>query len=551
MASGGGRSKLVVAAVVGNPPLARLVLAYVLMITAEFGQWLALMVYAYGRGGAGEAALVVVLQLVPSMLLAPLISAHMARVGAGRLLAGAYLAAAVTLAGCAGAILSGAPAAVVYAAAIGFSIALGVSRPMHQVLMPELVRRPAELTSANVASSWGEGAGTLAGPALGGLLISLQGPGLACAALSSLCLCAASLAAVRPVAATGEQERDGGLADLLSAARVILSRPGTRTLVAFPAGVAAIEGAIDLLVVVLAVQVLALGPGAAGYLSAAFGAGGLLGAGAAVMLVGRRLALPLAGAALLGGLALGGLALTSSALVAVLLLALVGCARTVQGVAAQTLLQRSTPLEVVVCAFALIESMRDAGTMLGVLIVPPLIAFGGPAAAFAALACLAPAAVLLGARRIRLIDGEASIPVVQMAALRSLEIFASLPPAPLEALAHQARYVTAPAGAAIVTEGEEGDSYYAVTDGSVRVTQDGRELRRLHGGAGFGEIALLHPVTRTATVTATSDATLLRVERDAFLTALGAHPAVASAAERVAAGLLGDGALAASGAPGG
>jgi hypothetical protein len=105
-------------------------------------------------------------------------------------------------------------------------------------------------------------------------------------------------------------------------------------------------------VVVLAVQILAIGPGAAGYLSAAFGAGGLLGAGAAVLLVGRRLAQPLVAAALVGAVALGALALASTVLVAVVLLVIVGATRSVQSVAAQTLLQRSTPLDVIVCAFA-------------------------------------------------------------------------------------------------------------------------------------------------------------------------------------------------------
>ena len=158
--------------------------------------------------------------------------------------------------------------------------------------MPLVVRHPDELTAANVATSWGEGVGTLVGPALAGVLISVDGAGLACAVLAGLCLSAALLAGVHPVraAAQNTEEEVGVLGDLLAAARVILSRPNTRALIAFPAGVAAIEGAIDLLVVVLAVQILAIGPGAAGYLSAAFGAGGLLGAGAAVLLVGRRLA---------------------------------------------------------------------------------------------------------------------------------------------------------------------------------------------------------------------------------------------------------------------
>ena len=58
-------------------------------------------------------------------------------------------------------------------------------------------------------------------------------------------------------------------------------------------------------------------------------------------------------------------------------------------------------------------------------------------------------------------------------------------------------------------------------------------------GQGFGEIALLHSVTRTATVAATIETTLLRVGREAFLTAMRAHPSVSAAAEKVARDLLG------------
>jgi ENTS family enterobactin (siderophore) exporter len=344
---------------------------------------------------------------------------------------------------------------VVYAAAIVFTVALSVGRPLQRVLMPLVVHHPDELTAANIATSWSEGLGALAGPALVGLLVSVSGPGLACAVIAGICLCTPVLAAgVRSVRTGAEdiEEEAGGLADLLSAARVIVSRPNTRALIAFPAGAAAIEGAIDLLVVTLAVQVLATGPGTAGYLGAAFGAGGLLGAALAGGLVGRRLAVPLVIAALVGAAALGTLALASTVLVAVMLLMLVGAARSVQSISAQTLLQRSTPLEVVVCAFALIESMRDIGMGFSALIVPELISIGGPGAAFVGMACFAPLAVLLAGRRIRHIDEEASIPVVEMGTLRNMNIFSALPAASLETLAREARYVSAGPGTAIISE---------------------------------------------------------------------------------------------------
>jgi len=530
----------VIGVVARNHVLARLLLAYLVMIVAEFGEWLAVIVYAYIRGGASAAGLVAILQLIPSMLLAPLISAKLAHIGVARLLAGAYAAAAATLGCCGVAILAGAPVSVVYLAAMAFSLSLGVGRPLHHVLMPLVVRHPDELTSANIATSWSEGVGALVGPVLAGVLISADGPGLACTALAGLCVCTPLLAHVRPLRADAQEpgEEEGGLSDLLAAARVIFSRPNTRALIAFPAGAAAIEGAIDLLVVVLAVRILAIGPGAAGYLSAAFGAGGLLGATIAVLFAGRRLALPLAAATLIGGLALGALALASTVLVAVLLLVLVGAARTMQSITAQTLLQRSTPLDVIVCAFALIESMRDLGMAFSALIIPLLIGLGGAKAAFLGMASFALIVLLATARRIRRIDSEASIPVVEMGLLRNIGIFSALPAAPLETLAREAHYVSVHPGTAIISEGEEGDSYYAITHGSVRVTKGEGQIRQLGIGDGFGEIALLYPVRRTATVTATSETTLLRIGREAFLTAMHAHLATSAATERTARVLL-------------
>jgi CRP-like cAMP-binding protein len=137
-------------------------------------------------------------------------------------------------------------------------------------------------------------------------------------------------------------------------------------------------------------------------------------------------------------------------------------------------------------------------------------------------------------RRIRRIDEEASIPVVEMGVLRNTEIFSALPAASLETLAREAVYETVHSGTAIISEGDAGDSFYAITHGSMLVTIGGREIRRMDSGQGFGEIALLYSVTRTATVAATTETTLLRVGREAFLTAMRAHPSVSAAAEMLA-----------------
>jgi hypothetical protein len=523
-----------------NNALARLMAAYLAMTVAEYGQWITLLVYAYKHGGASTAGAVALVQLIPSIVLAPIISAHGSKLGAARLLVLCYLASSVMLAACAAAILLHGPPLLVYAAAVGFNVPIGVSTPLHNVLTPLVVRHPDELTAGNVATSWCKGVGALTGPALAGLMLGLEGPGLSCAVLAGLCGVAPVLARVRPLRAAADDagEGEGGIAELLAAARVIAARPNTRVLMAYRASAAAIEGAIDLLVVLLAIRVLMTGSAAAGYLSAAFGAGGVVGASAAVLLVGRRLALPLAGASLATAAALAALTLVSSTLAAVLLLIVVGAARAAQSVASQTLLQRSTPLDVIVCAFVLIESIRDTGLAFGSLAVPVLVGIGGTDAAFLGVASLALLVVLLTARRVRTIDREASIPVVEMGVLRNLPVFASLPAAPLETLAHEAAYTRFPPGAVVIAEGQPGDRYYAITDGQVRVTKGTTEIRRMHRGEGFGEIALLHRVTRTATVTTLADTTLLSVDRDAFLAALNASTHVRDAAGRVARGRL-------------
>jgi MFS family permease len=519
-----------------NRSLVRLLAAFLVASLVEYGEWITLLVYAYHRGGASEAGLVAIAQLLPCLALGPVIIAHANRFGIVRLLLSSFTVGAASLACCGILILEGAPAALVYASAIVFSVTTTISRPLHYVLMPMVVKRPDELAAANIATTWSKGLGAVAGPALAGVMISIDGPGLACAALALLACAPPLLGRVRPLRVAADAKEDGdGFADLAAAVRAILSRPTTRALMAYPAGYAAIEGAMDLLVVILAVKILMIGAGAAGYLSAAFGAGGLVGATGAVMLLGRRLARPLAAAALIGSVALALLALASTVIVAVVLIVIVAAARSVQSVASQTLLQRSTPLDVMVCVFSLVEEVKDIGLMFGSLAVPLLVRLGGSDAAFIGMASFAPLAVAATWRRLRALDDEATIPVVEMGLLRNLEIFRALPAAPLETLAREARYETVPAGTRVIRQGDVGDTYYAIVDGDVVVTVEGAEMRRLGSGEGFGEIALLHATPRTSTVTASIETTLVGINSDAFLGALNASATVHAAATRVAA----------------
>ena len=66
-------------------------------------------------------------------------------------------------------------------------------------------------------------------------------------------------------------------------------------------------------------------------------------------------------------------------------------------------------------------------------------------------------------------------------------------------------------GEVVVTEGSLGDALYLVLTGEVEVSKDGHPLARLGAGSFFGEMALIEPAPRSATVTATAASFLFRL----------------------------------------
>jgi hypothetical protein len=237
----------------------------------------------------------------------------------------------------------------------------------------------------------------------------------------------------------------------------------------------------------------------------------------------------------MGVLALGGafvvIALWPSALVAVVLLVLGGAGRTVLDVGCRTLLQRTTPAEVLGRVFGLLEGLEMAGLALGALLIPPLVALGGSKGALIGAGLLLPALAVLIARPIIAVDRGAKVPVVEIALLRSLPLFAPLPPPAIEGLARALERVELPAGAVVIRFGEEGDRFYAIAEGEVDVSRAGTTLARLGRGTGFGEIALLEDVPRTATVTAVTDVLLYALEKGPFVTAVTGHAPASQAAD--------------------
>jgi CRP-like cAMP-binding protein len=118
--------------------------------------------------------------------------------------------------------------------------------------------------------------------------------------------------------------------------------------------------------------------------------------------------------------------------------------------------------------------------------------------------------------------------------LRSLRLFEALDPPALESLARSGTWYDVGPGTVIIREGEPGDRFYVLESGAVEVSRGGAAIRTLASpGDGFGEIALLRDVPRTATVTALQPSVLLAIGRAEFLAAVTGHPVVSAEAGRV------------------
>jgi MFS family permease len=526
-------------ALAGNRALMRILAAYTLFTLIEYSVWLGVLVYAYSHGGATVAGLVATAQLVPAAVVAPFMAAIADRRSPVFLLAGGYLVQAVLTAAAAVAVVAGVPAAV-YAIAVIAGCAVTGTRPAQATLIPSVAATPDQLTAANVLVGWVEAAGFAASGLMAGALIALGGVATVFAVCAGLGLAAATLVArLRAVTFAPSSERATAvLAGLAESLRLTASRPRIRLMLGLLTAQAAVAGALDLLIVILAVSALGLSHAWVGYLNFAYGVGAVLAATVSVVLIGRRLGVPIVAAALLLSIAVAALASDVGLAVTVALLAVAGASHSLLDVSNRILLQRSVPPQLIGHVFGILEGLQEAGWALGALLVPLLVYLGGSRLALLGVAAVLPLAAAIGGRGLLNLDAETPVPVVEIALLRSLPLFAELPGPSIEALAASLTPVELPAGTLLIRQGDPGDAYYAIAAGELDVRQDGRFLRRCGRGEGIGEIALLHSIPRTATVTAHSAATVYQLNREPFLTAVLSHARTHREARRIAGARL-------------
>jgi MFS family permease len=530
-----------IALVASNPGLRRLELAWAGSMIGTWAYGIALIVYAYGAGGATAVGVVGFLRWTAAAVAAPFTGLLGDRLARTRVMVASDAARAVALAAAAAAAAADLPY-VVYALAVVVSVASTAFRPAQAALVPGLARTPEELTAANVTATTIESVGIFAGPALGGLLLAASTSavvfGVTAGAMvwSALLVVRISEPAREPTPAPAAASVG---AEVAAGFRTILRQGRVRLLVALFAAQTFVDGAMNVLVVVASLRLLDLGRAGVGYLNSAMGVGGVIGALAAFSLAGRVRLAPSFGVGIaIWGVPIALIGVFPHPALALVLFGCVGVGNTLVDVSGTTLLQRSAPDAVLARVFGVLESLIVGSIGIGALVAPFVVHALGIRWALVAVGAFLPVVVALTWRNLVAIDAASPAPT-GLNLLQGVPFLAPLPAPTLEALAGRLERVRVRAGATIVERGERGDHFYVVADGEVEVAADEPVPLVERRGGYFGEIALLRDVPRTATVRARTDTELLALEGPDFIAAVTGAPSAHEAAEAVMGARLG------------
>ncbi len=517
-----------------NPNLRRAQLSFLGAWTAEWAFTVGLGIVAYRDGGASAVGLVGLVRMVPSAILAPLMSPLADRGRRERVLIVVSTLRGVATGAAAAVVGIGGPPEIVYALAVLSTIAATLFRPAHSALLPSLCRTGSELAGANLVRGLLDAAATLIGPLLAALLLYLAGVTLVFAVAGASSLGAAAVlirlrydAPPRPPAPT----EDRLLTSAAEGIRAVTRDRGLALIMVLAVAQTLTRGALTVLLVVVAIDLLGTGEPGVGTLTAAIGVGAVLGAlGASMVVNTRRLGAYFAVGVALWGLPLLLVAAFPQKMAAFVLLAVVGIGNSLIDLGGFTLLARIAPDEVLARVFGVLESLVALSTGVGAIGASLAIEMYGVRGALVAAGLLCPVAAVLSWRSLRRLDRSMDVRDHDIGMLQGVTMLNLLPLPAIERLARGLKPVSVPAGGTVFDQGDVGDRYFVIESGEAEVVGDGRVVARLGPGEGFGEIALLRRVRRTATIRAGSELRLQALASDQFLpVVLGYTPSASEA----------------------
>jgi MFS family permease len=530
-------------AVVRNPNLRRLEIAWAWTIVGHWAYLVAVSVYAYDAGGEAAVGLIFALRLLPAAFIAPFAGLLADRYRRELVLLVSGLARMALVSAAAICVFADAPPAVVYALAVAAAIGQTPVRSAQAALTPALAGTPQELTASNAVTSTIESLAIFVGPAFAGLLLATTSTGTVfvvnAAMLAVAVFFVARIRAPRPESRAELQA--GTIASELMAGFRVAGRDGSlRVLLGLLAAQTLVAGALQVFIVVVAFEELGQGEAGVGYLNSALGVGALVGGVLTLSLAGIRRLSPAFAIGVLGwGIPLVVLGAWPEFAVTLVLLAIVGAANSVVDVAGLTLVQRAVPDDVLARVFGIIQMLWLLSLGLGAVAAPAIVELVGIQWALVVSGGFLAVLVAIFWARVARIDAAAPPPLPEeLRILATVPIFSPLPGTSLEHLATRLVPLRLEPGTVIVREGDRGDRFYIVAEGTVEVTEGGKTLSELEAGGYFGEIALIRDVPRTATVVAKTPIVLYALDREDFLAAVTSHAPSAQAADEVVSARL-------------
>ncbi|MDP9483996.1 MAG: MFS transporter, partial [Chloroflexota bacterium] len=404
--------------------------------------------------------------------------------------------------------------------------------------LPSLVRDEAELGPANSAWSTLDNLAFVIGPAIAGLLIAASGLTLAFL-INAISFGVVAIVLWRlPPEKRGQVDAAGspgaepaeaanGPGSIVSLGRTALPLAGL-AIVDSVGGF--VFGGLGVLTVILAVDQLGADEASTGFLNAAVGVGGILGAlssGAFVVRPGLRGPLILGSLGLAAGVA--GLGLTDSLGPALVAIAIASAGSLLTEVVSTTIFQRIIPNAVRGRALGTIATISTLAYAAGSLVLPVAAGAIGITPVLIASAVLVAVGAAVAAALIGTGGQGGPSPTATQAAIRvsRLPVFAGVPEARLASAFSRAEEVVVSAGTTIIHQGDPADRFYVILDGSFAVDRAETpgaapaRLRTMGSDEVFGEIGLLTGAPRSATVTALTDARLLALGAADFLELVG------------------------------
>ncbi len=329
-------------------------------------------------------------------------------------------------------------------------------------------------------------------------------------------------------------DEGGLLRETLAGIVVIAKDADLRVTAALAATQGILFGALTVLNVIIAIEMLDAGPDGVGYLLAVCGVGSVAGGIVVLARVARkRVATDMSIGVIGWALPFMLLAAYPSPVTAVLALLVVGFMDPWVNLGLDTLPQRLAEERMMSRVFATIDASLIAAMAVGSVAAPVLLDLLGLRGALLAMGAVAAAYAVTTLPRMRRLDQRLQAPP-DTDLLRGIAMFAPLASSSVEGLARASERRRLGPGEVVVTEGEPAHEFFVIVAGEVEVTHDGAVLRREGPGEVFGEIGLLRNVPRTATVTAVTDVELLVLGRKPFLETVSGTLESARAAEDLA-----------------